>query len=187
MEVPSGRYGGQVSPVTAPNSERVQGLGAPGGHTGSLPPQTPKLPAAGGSAQFSRPQPAPLTAPLLLSGVPLRSRPSPSQGSLFVQPRAPASAFKGTGDARPVPSLLPSKFCLAGSIPKPPVPTIFPSLGISPPPARQPQGWAGAIFSLGTELILTHRQGPGGGLAGWGEGEQRSGESWTPGTGGLGS
>lgn len=60
----------------------------------------------------------------------------------------------------PTPTLLlPSKFCLAGSLPKPLVPTIFPFLRDSPPPAQQPQGWAGAIFSLGTELILTHPQG----------------------------
>lgn len=38
-----------------------------------------------------------------------------------------------------------------------------------PSPSPQPQGWAGAIFSLGTELILTHRQGT------WGRAEERGG------------
>ena len=76
---------------------------------------------------------------------------------------------------------------MAGSLPKPLVPTIVPSLGDSPPPAQQPQGWAGAIFSLGTELILTHRQGTWGravGLGGGREGPVQ--ESWTWGSRGGG-
>lgn len=102
------------------------------------------------------------------------------------------SALKGTSSPPPL-ILRPLKFSLAGSIPKPLVPTIFPSLGDSPPPAQQPQGWAGAIFSLGTELILTHPQGTWGPAAGWGGGgktspgklDLRQGWSQVPGTLGM--
>ena len=83
--------------------------------------------------------------------------------------------------------LLPSKFYLAGLLPKPLVPTIFPSLRDSPPPAQQPQGWAGAIFSLGTELILTHRQGTWGRAAGLGEGGKDQSKKAGPGADGGGS
>lgn len=44
-----------------------------------------------------------------------------------------------------------------------------------PSPAQQPQGWAGNIFSLGTELILTHRQGDlGAGCRAGGGGRERT-------------
>lgn len=120
--------------------------------------------------------PAPLCSPFSLP--PLLPLPRTCPGVL-------GSALKGTGQTLPILLLLPSTHCLAASLPKPLVPTIVPSLGDSPPPAQQPQGWAGAIFSLGTELILTHRQGTWGravGLGGGREGPVQ--ESWTWGKGG---
>lgn len=124
---------------------------------------TPLGPSKGGGAltlprSLSRRTLAPLRIP---SGPPLSpplSNPHPSPPALaasLIHPRVLGSALKGTGTA-PSLLLLSSKFRLAGLLPNPLVPTVFPSLRDSPPPVQQAQGWAGAIFSLGTELILTH-------------------------------
>ena len=135
------------------------------------------------TVQFSHPQPAPHP---LLPGSSLFSIPSaPShKAASFHSPQSSSRVCSQRHRRVPIPVLLlPSKFCLAGSLPKPLVPTILPSLGDSPPPAQQPQGWAGAIFSLGTELILTHRQGTWGRTLGLGGGREGQSKKAGPGAG----
>lgn len=191
--MPSGRHGagwGAGEPSDSPkhqeggHRQRVRGLMAPGVHTGESSSANSEVAGRGGGGVWGgqcpvlTPPASSVTAPLLLSGVPLPFLPSPSQGSLFNSNRGSGICFQRHGRRCPSGPQPPPLKVLFGRLDSQNlVPTIFLSLGISPPPARQPQGWAGAIFSLGTELILTHRQGPGGGLAGRGEGKDQSGKA----------
>lgn len=152
-------------------SPRSLGKGSAGvSRCPSPPPRT---------VQFSHPRLLPTHCSLAPPCSPISLPPlcSPShKAASFHSPQSSSRVCSQRHRQVPIPILLlPSKFCLAGSLPKPLVPTILPSLGDSPPPAQQPQGWAGAIFSLGTELILTHRQGTWGRTVGlWGGREGQS-------------